>query len=74
MLGIERLQQAYFARFPAYPKGITVPAIVDVPTGQVVTNDFPWITHDLFHEWREFHRAGRTGPVAGRRSARRWRR
>jgi putative glutathione S-transferase len=57
VLGIERLQQAYFARFPAYPKGITVPAVVDVSTGQVVTNDFPWITHDLFHEWREFHRA-----------------
>ncbi|QIG45366.1 glutathione S-transferase family protein [Nocardioides anomalus] len=56
VLGIERLQQAYFARFPAYPKGITVPAVVDVPTGQVVTNDFPWITHDLFFEWREFHR------------------
>ena len=56
VLGIERLQQAYFARFPAYEKGITVPAVVDVPTGQVVTNDFPWITHDLFHEWREHHR------------------
>jgi putative glutathione S-transferase len=56
VLGIARLQQAYFARFPAYPKGITVPAVVDVPTGEVVTNDFPWITHDLFHEWREFHR------------------
>jgi putative glutathione S-transferase len=56
VLGIERLQQAYFARFPAYEKGITVPAMVDVPTGQVVTNDFPWITHDLFHEWREFQR------------------
>jgi putative glutathione S-transferase len=56
VLGIERLQQAYFARFPAYEKGITVPAVVDVPTGQVVTNDFPWITHDLFHEWRDHHR------------------
>ena len=56
VLGIERLQQAYFARFPAYEKGITVPAIVDVSTGQVVTNDFPWITHDFFHEWREHHR------------------
>src|SRR3954465_4007950 len=57
VLGIERLQEAYFARYPAYQKGITVPAVVDVPTGQVVTNDFPWITHDFFHEWREFHRA-----------------
>lgn len=57
VLGIERLQQAYFARHPGYEKGITVPAVVDVPTGQVVTNDFPWITHDLFFEWKEFHRA-----------------
>jgi putative glutathione S-transferase len=56
VLGIQRLQQAYFARFPGYEKGITVPAVVDVPTGQVVTNDFPWITHDLFHEWRDHHR------------------
>lgn len=55
VLGITRLQQAYFKRFPAYPKGITVPAIVDVTTGQVVTNDFPWITHDFFHEWRDYH-------------------
>ena len=57
VLGIERLQQAYFARYPAYEKGITVPAMVDTQTGQVVTNDFPWITHDLFHEWRDYHRA-----------------
>ena len=34
VLGIERLQEAFLARFPDYPKGITVPAIVDVPTGQ----------------------------------------
>ena len=58
VLGIERLQQAYFARFPDYSKGITVPAMVDVPTGQVVTNDYPWITHDLATEWRRFHRDG----------------
>jgi glutathionyl-hydroquinone reductase len=57
VLGIERLQQAYFTRFPGYPRGITVPAVVDVPTGAVVTNDFPWITHDFFFEWREHHRA-----------------
>ncbi|HEY3337799.1 MAG TPA: glutathione S-transferase C-terminal domain-containing protein [Propionicimonas sp.] len=58
VLGIERLQQAYFARFPDYPKGITVPAIVDVPTGMVVTNDFPSITVDLELEWTAFHRPG----------------
>lgn len=56
VLGYERLQQAYFARFPDYPRGITVPAMVDVPTKAVVTNDFPWITHDLFFEWRDHHR------------------
>ncbi|MRK02381.1 glutathione S-transferase family protein [Aeromicrobium sp. S22] len=58
VLGIERLQEAYFKRFPDYPRGITVPAMVDVPTGQVVTNDFPWITHDLATEWTEHHREG----------------
>ena len=57
VLGIKRLQEAYLARFPDYDKGITVPAVVDVPSGQVVTNDFPSITHDLFHEWRGHHRA-----------------
>ncbi|QCC76222.1 glutathione S-transferase family protein [Nocardioides daphniae] len=58
VLGIERLQQAYFNRFPDYPKGITVPAMVEVESVAVVTNDFPWITHDLFFEWKEFHCEG----------------
>jgi putative glutathione S-transferase len=58
VLGIERLQEAFFARFPDYPKGITVPAIVDVPTGQVVTNDFAQITIDLSLEWTKYHRPG----------------
>ncbi|SEB84849.1 putative glutathione S-transferase [Nocardioides exalbidus] len=56
VLGIERLQQAYFAREADYPRGITVPAIVEVESGKVVTNDFPQITHDLFFEWREHQR------------------
>ena len=56
VLGIERLQEAYFNRIPDYPRGITVPAIVEVDSVQVVTNDFPWITHDLFFEWRDHHR------------------
>jgi putative glutathione S-transferase len=58
VLGIERLGEAYLARFPDYDRGITVPAIVDVPTGQVVTNDFAQITIDLSTEWTEHHREG----------------
>ncbi|ABS01856.1 glutathione S-transferase family protein [Kineococcus radiotolerans] len=58
VLGIERLQEAFFARYPGYDRGITVPAIVDVPTGKVVTNDFPQITVDLSLEWTQFHREG----------------
>jgi glutathionyl-hydroquinone reductase len=58
VLGIERLQEAYFARFPGYERGITVPAIVDTHTGQVVTNDFAQITLDLSTEWRAYHRPG----------------
>ena len=56
VLGIERLQEAYLNRIPDYPKGITVPAMVEVATVEVVTNNFPVITHDLFFEWRAHHR------------------
>jgi putative glutathione S-transferase len=58
VLGIERLQQAYFARFPDYDRGITVPALVDVPTGAVATNDFAQLTLDLSTQWRRYHRDG----------------
>ena len=58
VLGIERLQQAFFARFPAYPRGITVPAIVEIESGKVVTNNYPQITLDFATEWTRFHRDG----------------
>ncbi len=58
VLGIPRLKDAYERRFPGYPRGITVPALVDVPTGEVVTNDFDRITRDLASEWVDFHRPG----------------
>ncbi len=58
VLGIPRIQDAYFKRDPDYPRGITVPAIVDVPTGAVVTNDFKAITVDLETEWSAFYREG----------------
>ncbi len=58
VLGIHELREAYFARFPDYPKGITVPAIVDVPSGMVVTNDFVPMSLDLSSEWTEHQRDG----------------
>ncbi|MCF2571897.1 glutathione S-transferase family protein [Brevibacterium sp. UCMA 11754] len=58
VLGIERLQQAFFARFPDYPRGITVPAMVEIASGAVVTNDFPQITEDFSTQWRQYHREG----------------
>jgi glutathionyl-hydroquinone reductase len=58
VLGYERLQEAFLARFPDYDAGVTVPTVVDVPTGQVVTNDFARMTLDLSTEWTAFHRDG----------------
>lgn len=58
VLGIHFLRDAYNKRISDYPKGITVPAIVDVPTGEVVTNDFPQITLDMSTEWTAHHRDG----------------
>jgi putative glutathione S-transferase len=58
VLGYERLQQAYLTRFPNYSRGITVPAMVDVPTKELVTNDYAQMTLDFSTEWTEFHREG----------------
>ncbi|QNE19221.1 glutathione S-transferase family protein [Kribbella qitaiheensis] len=58
VLKIPRLQDAYFKRDPNYPKGITVPAMVDVQSGAVVTNDFAQLTLDLSTEWTAYHRDG----------------
>jgi putative glutathione S-transferase len=58
VLGIERLQEAFFKRDPDYPRGITVPAFVDIPSGQVVTNDFAQMTLDMSTEWTAYHRSG----------------
>ena len=54
VLGIPRLKDAYDARPGGYPEsGVTVPAIVDTTTGQVVTNDFHQIVKDMVTEWTE---------------------
>jgi len=68
ILGIEWLRDAYEKRFPDYPKGITVPALVEEATGEVVTNDFAQLTLDLSTEWTAHHRPGAPDlyPVAQR--------
>jgi glutathionyl-hydroquinone reductase len=58
VLGIEFLSEAYLRSDPAFEGRVTVPAIVDVESGRVVTNDYPRITLDLSTEWREFHKPG----------------
>jgi glutathionyl-hydroquinone reductase len=58
VLGIERLREAFLNAVPDYQRGITVPAMVDIPTTSVVTNDFKQITLDLSIEWRDHHREG----------------
>lgn len=58
VLGIHFLKDAYEKRQPGYPRGITVPAIVDTTTGEVATNDYAQITLDFGTEWAQFHREG----------------
>ncbi|RCV49388.1 glutathione S-transferase family protein [Marinitenerispora sediminis] len=58
VLGIRFLSEAYLARDPGYTGGVSVPAIVDVPSGRLVTNDYQRITLDLATEWRRLHRPG----------------
>ncbi|MDQ4008422.1 MAG: glutathione S-transferase C-terminal domain-containing protein [Actinomycetota bacterium] len=56
VLGIEYLSDAYLATDASYSGRVTVPAVVDVPTGTVVSNDYPQITLDLSTQWRRHHR------------------
>src|SRR5919112_1007594 len=47
VLGIEYLGEAYRAAKPDYDAGVTVPAIVEVASGKVATNDYQQLTLDL---------------------------
>ncbi|MFC8088492.1 glutathione S-transferase family protein [Streptomyces sp. NPDC057301] len=58
VLGIRYLSEAYDKRETDYPGGVSVPAIVDVPSGRLVTNDYQRITIDLATEWTALHREG----------------
>ncbi|MFF7655342.1 glutathione S-transferase family protein [Streptomyces sp. NPDC007983] len=58
VLGIAFLSEAYDAREKEYPGGVSVPAIVDIPSGKLVTNDFHSLTLDLATQWTALHRQG----------------
>ena len=58
VLGIHWLREAYEKAVPGYERGVTVPAIVDIPSGKVVTSEFRRIPLDLESEWAAYHRAG----------------
>ncbi|MFG2263575.1 glutathione S-transferase family protein [Streptomyces sp. NPDC048720] len=58
VLGIRFLSEAYDKRETGYPGGVSVPAVVDVPSGRLVTNDYQQLTLDLATEWTELHREG----------------
>ncbi|MYW43937.1 glutathione S-transferase C-terminal domain-containing protein [Streptomyces sp. SID161] len=58
VLGIRFLSEAYDRREPGSPGGVSVPAVVDVPSGRLVTNDYQRLTLDLATEWTALHRPG----------------
>jgi putative glutathione S-transferase len=58
VLGIHWLREAYEKAVPGYDRGVTVPAVVDIPSGAVVTSQFLHITLGLESEWSRYHRAG----------------
>lgn len=58
VLGIEYLGEAYRKADPDYDAGITVPAVVEIASGKVVTNNFQMLTLDFSTQWCEFHRPG----------------
>lgn len=58
VLGIHLLAEAYDARGADVGSGVTVPALIDVSSGKVATNDFHQMTLDLGQEWTAHHRPG----------------
>jgi len=58
VLGIGFLADAYRATDPDYAGRVTVPSVLDLLTGRVVTNDYPQISLDLSTEWTAYHRDG----------------
>ena len=58
VLGIHALREAYLARDPDYDGGVSVPGLVDVASGHLVSNDYDQISLDMATEWEGLARAG----------------
>ncbi|MCI1747062.1 MAG: glutathione S-transferase C-terminal domain-containing protein [Acidipropionibacterium sp.] len=58
VLGFRRLNDAYRTAEPGYRGRGTVPALVDIRTGAVVTNDYHTLSLELETAWKPFHAAG----------------
>ena len=56
VLDIELLSEAYLRTDPSYDGRVTVPALIDIDSGMVATNDYPQLTLDLSTQWQRFHR------------------
>ncbi|PDP86611.1 glutathione-dependent reductase [Glycomyces fuscus] len=58
VLGIHALREAYLARDPGYDGGVSVPGLVDVESGHLVSNDFDQLVRDMGTEWDGLVRDG----------------
>jgi glutathionyl-hydroquinone reductase len=58
VLGMHWLREAYERAVPGYDRGVTVPAMVEISSGAVVSADYRQITLDMEAEWTAYHRPG----------------
>jgi glutathionyl-hydroquinone reductase len=58
VLGMAFLSEAYQRTDPGFEGRVTVPCLVDVASGRVVSNDYPQITLDFSTQWKNSHRSG----------------
>lgn len=58
VLGIHALREAYLARDPHYTGGVSVPGLVDVDDGHLVSNDYDRLVLDMATEWGGLVRDG----------------
>lgn len=58
ILNIHYLGEAYLKADPRYSKRATIPALIDVPSGQVVNNDYHTLTNQFEVAFKPYHKAG----------------